>query len=234
MVTGGAMPAALLADAKRLLTRQVFSVLASTEALTLGVTALVEPDDLVWHRIHPSREVEVVDESGAICEPGVEGLIRVRIIDGLEGYLDDEAATREYFRDGYFYPGDLGVLRTDGRLALHGRASDVVNVLGHKIATAPLERALQDRLGVAGVCIVSIRGSGGDDEIHVAIHSERRIPPDEWAAAAKADLAVMRRVPVHVDYLGALPKNAMGKILRQQVRAQLQDSLGAADGDAPR
>ncbi|MEO8305643.1 MAG: fatty acid--CoA ligase family protein [Betaproteobacteria bacterium] len=229
LVTGGAMPAGLLADAKRFLTRQVYSMLASTEASTLAMTPLEHPEDLLWHRILPSREVQVVDEAGVVCAPGQEGLIRVRIIDGLKGYLEDEAATREFFRDGFFYPGDLGVLGADGRLSLHGRASDVVNVLGHKVATAPLERALQDRLGVDGVCIVSIRGGSGDDEIHVAIQSGRKITPAEWDAAATIELAMMRRVPVHVDFIDALPKNAMGKVVRQQVKEQVLEAVRIRD-----
>src|SRR5271169_558058 len=68
--------------------------------------------------------------------------------------LDDEVATRAFFYDGYFYPGDLGMFGHDGRLSLRGRASDVINVLGDKIATDPIERALQDRLGAEGVCIL--------------------------------------------------------------------------------
>ena len=57
LVTGGALSRAMLAAAKQGLTRQVYSVLASSEALTVAVTPLEQPDDLHWHRIHPSREV---------------------------------------------------------------------------------------------------------------------------------------------------------------------------------
>jgi len=52
-------------------------------------------------------------------------------------------ATRDFFRDGYFYPGDVGLFGPDGRLSLRGRVSEVVNVLGLKIATGGIEQALQ-------------------------------------------------------------------------------------------
>ena len=73
MVTGGALPATLLAMARQHLTRQVFAVLASTEALTVAITPLEQPEDLRWHRVHPSREVEVVDDSDRRLPPGHEG-----------------------------------------------------------------------------------------------------------------------------------------------------------------
>ncbi len=221
LVTGGALSQAMLAAAKRGLTRQVYSVLASTEALTMAVTPLEQPDDLHWHRIHPSREVQVVDEAGNVLGPGTEGLVRVRIIDGLSGYLDDEVATRRFFRDGYFYPGDVGMLGHDGRLSLRGRASDVINVLGDKIATDPIERALQDRLGAEGVCILSIESTGADDEIHVVIQSRRPIEPPEIEVAGNAELGAIKGVPVRIVFIEKLPRNEMGKIERLVLKRQL-------------
>jgi acyl-coenzyme A synthetase/AMP-(fatty) acid ligase len=218
----------MLAAAKRFMTRQVYSVLASTEALTMAVTPLDQPDDLLWHRIHPSREVQVVDEAGTVLGPGKEGLVRVLIIDGLTGYLDDEAATRAFFHDGYFYPGDLGMFGHDGRLSLRGRASDVINVLGAKIATDPIERALQDRLGAEGVCILSIQNTQGDEEIHVMIQPGRQMEQAEIQAAAYAELGVIKRVPVHVVLMEKLPRNEMGKIERLELRRQLTLLLPSA------
>jgi acyl-CoA synthetase (AMP-forming)/AMP-acid ligase II len=137
--------------------------------MLVAITPIEQADDLLWYRIDPSREVQVVDESGEVLPPGQEGLVRMRIDDGLDGDLDDPIATHEFFRDGYFYPGDFGEFGQDGRLALRGRMSDVVNVLGFKIATGAIEQALQDRLQAEGVCILSIpsrKEDATEDEIH--------------------------------------------------------------------
>lgn len=225
MVTGGAMSKTMLADAKHLITNQVFSVLASSEALTLAVTPVDQPEDLLWHRIHPSREVQVVDEAGNVLAPGNEGLIRSRIIDGLTGYLDDEATTREFFRDGFFYSGDVGMFGPDGRLQMRGRASDVINVLGDKIATAPVEQALQDKLGAEGVCIVSVQGAEAVGEIYLVIESRRRIASSEIDSAGIAELESIRRVPVRVLFVDKLPRNEMGKIQRLVLKQQLLTGL---------
>ena len=228
LVTGGVLSRSMLATAKQLLTRQVYSVLASTEALTLAVTPLDQPDDLLWHRIHPSREVQVVDEAGSVLGPWREGFVRVRIIDGLSGYLNDEVATREFFHDEYFYPGDLGMFGGDGRLALRGRASDVINVLGDKIATDPIERVLQDRLGAEGVCILPIQNTEGEDEIHLVIQRGRPLERAELEAAKSAVLGVIKSVSVRVAVVEKLPRNEMGKIKRLELKRQLTRARNAS------
>ncbi len=233
LVTGGALPRALLAAATELLTHRVYSVLASTEASVLAITPIERSDDLDWHRILPSREVHVVDEAGNVLPPGREGMIRVRILDGIAGYLGDEAASREFFHDGYFYPGDVGVFGADGRLSLRGRVTDVVSVLGDKVATGSIERALQDRLGANGVCLIGIPGAMGDEEIHLVIESSRRFERAEIEAAANAELGIIKRVPVRFDFTAKLPRNEMGKIRRLALKQLLLRARGASGAHAP-
>jgi acyl-coenzyme A synthetase/AMP-(fatty) acid ligase len=146
------------------------------------------------------------------------GLVRVRASRGIDGYLDDEATTREFFRDGWFYPGDLGKLGADGRLCLEGRATDVINFMGFKIATGPIERSLQDLLGAEGVCVFT-QQEGDAEEIHVAVQSQVPVDRDTLAAFARRELASFPRVRFHV--VRELPRNTMGKIKRLDLRRQL-------------
>jgi acyl-coenzyme A synthetase/AMP-(fatty) acid ligase len=221
LVTGGAMSSAMLAAAKQKLTRQVYSALASTESLTLGVTPVEQPDDLLWHRIHPSREVQLVDEAGEVLGPGQEGSVRVRIVDGIDSYLDDEDASREFFRGGYFYPGDMGMFGEDGRLSLRGRMSDVINVFGVKLATGPIEQALQDRLGVEGVCILCLQENGAEDKIDVVIQSNRPLTKEELASARKEDMGALRHAAARFRVVSGMPRNELGKVRRLELKRQL-------------
>lgn len=222
LVTGGAMTRAQAQAVRQRISARLFSVLASTEALTLSVTPVEIDEDLHRHRIHPEREVQVVDADDRRLPPGQEGQVRARILDGLTGYLDDADATRRYFKDDWFYPGDLGVLHADGRLSLHGRASDVINLLGNKIATAPIEQVLQDRLDATAVCILSVPSAGADDTIHIVYESKDTIPADRWRTAITQEFPLLQKVPLQTDRVKAMPRNAMGKILRVQLRQQLQ------------
>ena len=121
---------------------------------------------------------------------------------------DDFGLRREFFRDGYFYPGDLGVVSPDGRLALHGRVTDVVNVFGTKYAPGPIEEELQNALGAGGVCAFSLPRDDGEEVLHVVIESTRRSDDAKMAA-------VLRRL------LTGTPQSATlaAKIQVQYVRA---------------
>ena len=194
-------------------------MLASTEASILGATRIDSLDDLAWHSIHPAREVQVVDDAHQPLPAGQMGLMRVRTLDGVNGYLGDAAASRTFFHNGYFYPGDLAVFRSDGRMALCGRVNDVINVLGSKIATAPVEAALQNQLGVDGVCVLSLPRAGADDEVHVAIECQKQPTSAELQVAAKDLLETVGRV--HFHFFRQLPRNRMGKVVRLSLHQQL-------------
>ena len=227
LVTGGTLSSALLRRAQQHVTRQVFAVYASTEVLTVATTLVEDPEDLLWHRIDPSREVQIVNEAGAVLAPGQVGFVRIRIIDDLDGYLDDDDATRAFFKDGYFYSGDMGLLGNDGRLSLQGRASDVVNVLGHKVATRPIEQAIQDRLGAKGVCILTVPNETGGEDFYLVIQPGQRIEKGAVQAAAEAEFGVLAKAPMDVVFLDTLPRNDMGKILRQALKETLRRKRNA-------
>lgn len=219
MVTGGAMSKRLLEAAQARFTRRIFAMFASTEALSLAVTPVATADDLQWHRVHPLREVQVVDDSGAPLPRGRMGLIRARILDGVDGYLDDPEASRRFFAEGWFYPGDLGLFGADGRLCLQGRATDVLNVLGSKIATSPIEQALQDTLGVTAVCVLSAQRDG-EDEVHVVIECEA-MPSKDVLEPLLTNLFAPGFRNIHFHGARQLPRNPMGKVLRAVLQQQI-------------
>lgn len=226
IVTAGALPKALADRARARLTRDLYTAYASTEASIVTMTRIDGDEDLLWHRPLDPGAIQVVDEAGRELPAGALGHVRVRASRGVEGYLGDEAATREFFHDGWFHPGDLGVRREDGRLCLQGRATDVINLLGNKIATGPLERALQDGLGVTGACLFAAPGGPDGDEVHVAIESRKPVAREALADIARTSLSVFPRVHFHV--VEALPRNTMGKIKRLELRQTLL--AGAAAG----
>lgn len=219
IVTAGALSQPQFEAAAARLTRHIYVSVGSTEAGVFTLTPVEQPDDLRWHRIVPECEVQVVDDAGQVRPVGQVGHIRVRVRDGAIGYLGDDAATAEFFRDGYFYPGDLGVFRSDGRLALHGRKTDVVNVLGNKVAPAPIEERLVDECGVAAACVLSSLRADSEEIVHIVLQSSTRIPESELSALLFKLLPLTFRAQVH--YVDALPRNHMGKIQRDVLRQRL-------------
>jgi acyl-coenzyme A synthetase/AMP-(fatty) acid ligase len=222
--TGGPLSPTLWRAARERVTEDVRTGIGSTEVGATALTPIATEDDLSWHRIDPARELQVLGEDGRPAPTGEMGTVRIRQV-LVHGYLDDPEASAAFFRDGYFYPGDLAVAREDGRIALRGRVTDVINVMGEKVGVLPLESALQDRLGAAAVCILSVPGPDGES-VHVAIQPERVIGMAELRDALSAVLPRVTQAKAHK--VEAMPRNHMGKIDRMALRAL----LFPPDGDA--
>ena len=218
-VSGGAMTRMQVDQAKARITPRLFNDLGCTEAGTIAFTSLDTPEDQRWHRLVPSRVVEIVDESDHPVPTGETGRLRVGTAGGPTSYLNDETATRAFFKNGFFYPGDLAVMRSDGRMALQGRVTDVINVRGDKISPAPIEDRLAELLGVSGVCLLSMQNDSGEEEMHVVIEAPTPIDSERLTAAINQEFRGFYRA--HVHYVAALPRNQMGKVLRQAVRAKV-------------
>jgi hypothetical protein len=79
-------------------------------------------------------------------------------------------------------PGDLAVTRSDGRMALQGRLTDVINVQGKKISPAPIEDRLGELLGLSGVSVFSMQDNTGEEEIHVVLETPTPIDSKQLSA----------------------------------------------------
>jgi long-chain acyl-CoA synthetase len=222
IVGAGLMTQAQWRAARERLTSDVRALVGSTEAGSITLTPIEAPQDLAWHQVIPGCELQVVDEQDQPLPAGRMGAVRVRQ-NGVDGYLGDPATSRDFFRDGWFYPGDLGILRDDGRLSLQGRVTDVINVMGDKIGVAPIEAALQEALGAQAVCVFSAPGADGE-EVHVAIHPGVPVTPDALRAALAAALPGLAQVRVHP--VQGFPRNHLGKIERGTLKAQLFPAAG--------
>lgn len=218
-LTGGPLSRTMADEARARLTRRIYTRVAASEVGSLTQTLIEQPEDLRWHRILPSREVQIVDSEDRIRPVGQEGLLRVRIIDGLKGYLHDDETSRAFFRDGCFYTGDLGVIRSDGRLALVGRVTDVVNVLGNKFAPGPIEEAVQREFAISGACIFSMPQANGEEAVHIAIESRQLVDLDRLGALLYTMLPGPFRAAVHL--VDPLPRNDMGKVQRNILKQML-------------
>ncbi|HUZ74764.1 MAG TPA: class I adenylate-forming enzyme family protein [Stellaceae bacterium] len=219
LVTGGALSPALWQETKSRLTSRVYTYLGATEAAVIAVTPIRQVEDLRFHRLVNSRTVEIVDEAGRLVPRGQIGLIRIGTIGGIKGYFGDEEASRASFRDGYFYPGDLGAIGPDGRLVLQGRASAVVNIQGNKLAAEPVEAALESELHIAGVCVFSMQHDDGEEIVHLAIEAPQPLPSPDIEAALRRFLPGAYRAQIH--FVDALPRNDMGKIQRDALKRRL-------------
>jgi len=170
-VSGGFLPLSLATRVAKHITPKVNALYGSTEVTALMRARFKTAEDLHWLAEYRSH-YEIVDDEGRAVAPGTEGELRIRLKPfDCHRYLDDEEATAKFFRDGYFYPGDLATRRDDGRIRILGRAEDVINLKGYKVPVAPVEDHIERTLGADTVCIFSEMDDEGENRVVVAVES---------------------------------------------------------------
>jgi acyl-coenzyme A synthetase/AMP-(fatty) acid ligase len=216
---GAPVPAQLRRIVRERVTANLYVRYAATEC---GAIAMAGPadhdDDASCGRPIDGVEVEVVDEARDALPVGVSGELRIRASGMAEGYLANAEASQARFRDGWFYPGDIGYVRNDGCIVLQGRADDVINLNGVKILPSEIERVLEGHPSVAGAAALAL-ASPVHGEIPVAaveLVADAKITPASLLVFARERLAI--KAPRKIIVLGALPRNEQGKILKRELR----------------
>ncbi len=157
-------------------------------------------------------EVEAVDEAGSRLGFGEVGLLRLRGAGVVDAYLDDERASAEMFRDGWFYPGDIGAILAPRLLKLLGRRSDVLNLGGIKTGCAELEGSIMAAAPVRDVAVWQ-----ADDAVPQIVVCVVPARPIDRPTLARAIAPVMT-APFSVCVVTAIPRTPNGKIRRAALR----------------
>jgi acyl-CoA synthetase (AMP-forming)/AMP-acid ligase II len=177
-------------------------------------------------RICPGVKVEIVDEGGQPVPAGRQGRIRIRSERMAAGYLEDPGASAEFFRGGWFYPGDLGEMRGDGELRLLGRNADVLNTGGIKVAAEQVEAMASKLLGVGDVAACSIPGKNGIGEIWIAVCGTVN---KDARTRARDRLQQTYRVRCHLVQIDAIPRTETGKIARESLQRAITAQIELAN-----
>ncbi|MDO6415160.1 fatty acid--CoA ligase family protein [Sphingomonas sp. BIUV-7] len=212
---GGPMPPRLLARTRRALTEDLMSVYGASECGAVAVATPALCDRVPWAAgvVLPGVTVEIVDESGDAVAVGALGHVRIRSDRTANAYLRGEA---DAFREGWFWPGDLGRLDTQGVLCLEGRADDLMNLGGQKVLPAWIEAAALTAPGVREAAAFSLIDDDGWERCWLAFAVEDGFEEQALGEALRPQLAAAERISwLHVD---RLPRNAMGKIERNRLR----------------
>ena len=145
------------------------------------------------------------------------GEILLRGPNVFPGYWRRENATRAAFTDGWFRSGDVGEVDADGYLSIVGRAKELIISGGFNVYPREVEDVLLAHPAVAEVAVV---GEPSDEwgELVVAVVVPTGEPPPEAELLAHAarDLAPYKQ-PRRVRFVDALPRNALGKVLRHEL-----------------
>jgi acyl-CoA synthetase (AMP-forming)/AMP-acid ligase II len=221
-VGGGPLPQRMAGSILAGITNQLFSLTGSTEAGVWCVTPIAKAADVGAFTVLPSAKVEVVDAKDAPVAAGTAGRVRVRALLASDAYQGETPqGARRFFRDGWFYSGDVGVFGQDGKLRLRSTqgGGESVTVNGRQHQVAPFERELRKRFGRDGVCIFGARVKGEEnDRVHVVVEG-KPVKQEELQKIAKA---VMPGAPAaRFHFTQKIPRAQNGAIRRDVVRREV-------------
>jgi HIP---CoA ligase len=234
-VTGSAdIPVALI---QRVQQELPFQVVVSGYGLTEAGTATgTGPDDdpaaiatTVGHA-RPGFELRIVDDAGAEVAEGGSGEVLLRGPSVMSHYLDDPEATAATLSpDGWLRTGDIGVLDEAGRLRIVGRAKDMFIVGGFNAYPAEIENALLEHPSIAAAAVIGIPDErlGEVGMAFVVLDQEGSVAAEDIIAWSR-DRMANYKAPRVVEIVAALPLNATGKVVKDELRARAAGMTSSA------
>jgi acyl-CoA synthetase (AMP-forming)/AMP-acid ligase II len=165
--------------------------------------------------------IEIRDEDGRVLGPGERGEICVSSGLAMSGYYGDEQATRDTLVDGFIRTGDVGILDAEGFLSIVDRKKELVITGGFNVYPAEVERALALHPAVADCAVFGLPHAQWGEEVNAAVELKPGVTasPDELIEHCREVLGAVKS-PKSLTIWESLPRSAVGKVLRREVRAQ--------------
>jgi malonyl-CoA/methylmalonyl-CoA synthetase len=177
----------------------------------------------------PGVEVRLVEEQGNPVDPGSPGGIEVRGPAVFAEYWARPDATRDAFRDGWFITGDTAVVE-NGIYRILGRTNiDILKTGGHKVSALEIEEALRQHPAVAECGVVGIPDAEWGERVAAALVLKDGNVLDLQSLRTWArELLAVHKLPSRLMVLEALPRNAMGKVMKPALAALFQTTRPSA------
>ena len=218
------MAEAVLARAQKVFGCDFVQFYGMTESA--GAGTYLAPDDHVkgaklrsCGKPWPGVEVRVVDSRGNPLAPGEVGEIAMRGHHLMKEYWRQHEATAQAIPDGWLRTGDAGYFDDDGYLYVHDRIKDLIITGGENVYPAEVENAIAGCPGVREVAVIGVPSERWGEEVKAIVVAEASQPASAEAIIgwARARIAAYK-VPKSIDFVGELPRNAAGKVLRRELR----------------
>ena len=169
-----------------------------------------------------TARLRVVDHDGTDVSPGDVGELLVGGRPGetlMAGYLDNPEATADALRDGWLHTGDNVRLDADGYLSFVDRDKDMIKRAGENVASAEVERVVNEHPAVFESAAVGIPDPVRDEaiKVYVVLHDGAVLSEAELIEWCRTQLARFK-VPSAVEVVDSLPRTSVGKIQKHLLR----------------
>jgi len=168
----------------------------------------------------PDVEVRIVDQEAgtSVLGSGEVGEVLMRAPQLMKEYWQNPEETALVLRDGWLYTGDLGYLDEDGYLFIVDRKKDVIKPGGFQVWPRDVEEVIARHPAVQEVSVAGVPDAYKVEAVKawVVLRSGHTLAADELCDYCRKDLAAYK-IPRHVEFIEALPKSTVGKVLRRKL-----------------
>lgn len=204
------------------LSPKIYTVYGSTEAGGIAGMYVDEKfQENVVGFVFPNSRVEIIKDGLPVFNE--IGIVRVQSMNMVQSYQGDHVASAESFKDGWFYPGDRGLINENGLLSILGRENDLINKGGVKIDPAQIDASLTNHPNVQDAAIFSFEDHLGVTQLAAALVSNEQLNfKDVHAYLFNLHGS---RAPKHIIRANEIPRNHMGKVMRKELKEKFEPIL---------
>jgi fatty-acyl-CoA synthase len=226
------MPVEVLREIQRRLPQvRLWNFYGQTEIAPLAT--VLKPEDQLRKPGSAGRpalnvETRVVDDAMRDVGPGQVGEIVHRSPQLLSGYYKDPERTAAAFEGGWFHSGDLAVVDDEGCISVVDRKKDMIKSGGENVASREVEETIYAMPQVSEVAVIGLPHARWVEAVAavIVVKQGQSLTEREVTAFCSQRLGGFK-MPKGVVFVEALPKNPSGKLLKRELRQQLQEHFKA-------
>jgi acyl-CoA synthetase (AMP-forming)/AMP-acid ligase II len=172
-------------------------------------------------RPSPLIRVEIMDERNCILATGETGEICVRGDLVMKGYYKAADKTSETIIDGWLHTGDIGHLDAEGYLYVTDRKKDMLITGGFNVYPSEVEQVIWAHPAVQDCAVIGVPDHQWGEAVKavVELNPGQSVTAEELIALCKEKLGSVK-APKSVDFMPALPRSTIGKVLKKDLRAR--------------
>jgi acyl-CoA synthetase (AMP-forming)/AMP-acid ligase II len=175
-------------------------------------------------RAGPHVSVRAVADDGRECATGEEGELRLRGPQCFLGYVDAALDADAFDDDGWFRTGDLGRIDADGNVRITGRLKDIIIRNAENISVIEIEELLYRHPAIDDAAVFGMPDPRTGERVCAAVVLREGAQLDLPALRdhCRAEGLALQKCPEQLEVVGELPRNSMGKVLKQDLRRNLE------------
>lgn len=228
---GGAMAPSLIQEFRKVVPHAKFFVMYGQTEASARLSYL--PPERLDSKLGsvgkgiPGVQLTVLDEQGLPVSPGQVGEIVARGPNVMLGYWNSPVETRRVLDERGLHTGDLARIDEEGFIYIVDRKTDFIKAGAHRVSAREVEDVILEEPSVLECAVVGVKDEMMGEAVKACV-----VPVDWPSRNAERILGWCKqrlapyKVPRHIEFLRALPKNAAGKVVKGGLRYAPQEGCG--------